>query len=177
MIRRSALLWLQSRRQDIQIYSTRLRGDAGGALVELALILSFFGVPLLLGTADFAKLTYASIEIANAAHAGAMYGIQSTTFASQSTQITTAAQNEASDFGTNLIVTPTVFYACSASQASPTYTVLTTARTNCTGANGYVVEFVKVVVSAPVTLPFSCCGITSPVTLANTSVMEVEGLP
>jgi Flp pilus assembly protein TadG len=156
---------------------TRLPHEGGGALVELAIVLSIFGVPLLLGTADLASLIYGSIEIANAAHAGVMYGIQSTSYAGLTAQIITVAQNEASDYGSNLIVTPTAYYACSASQASPTWTVLSTAQQNCTGANGHVLEFVKVVASAPVSLPFSCCGMTSPITLTNTSVMEVEGLP
>jgi Flp pilus assembly protein TadG len=154
-----------------------LRGDGGSSLVETALILSIFGVPLLLGTVDMGTVIYRSIEISNAAHAGALYGMQSASYAAQTTQITSAAQAEAADFGTNLNVTPSMYFACSAAQSGTQYTVLATANTNCTGSLGHTLAFVQVVASAPVTLPFSCCKLPASITVSRTSVMEVEGLP
>ncbi len=154
-----------------------LRGEGGSSLVETALILSVFGVPLLLGAADAATVIYRSIEISNAAHAGAMYGMQSASYATQTSQMTTAAQAEASDFGTNLTVTPTMYFACSAAQGGTSYTVLATANTNCTGSLGHTLAYVKVIASAPVALPFTCCGFSGSITVSRTSVMEVEGLP
>lgn len=160
--------------------------EAGSALVELALMVSILGVPLLLGTSAVGILTYDSIEIANAAHAGAMYGMQGNCCILQTAQMISAAQNEAPDFGTNLTVTPTSYYVCSASQASPTWTgagnmidssSLATAKTNCVGDAGHVLAFVKVVASAPVTIPFSCCGLPSSITMTGQSVMEAEELP
>jgi hypothetical protein len=129
---------------------------------------------------------YDSIEIENAAHAGAMYGMQGTCCITQTALMTTAAQNEASDFGANLTVTPTSYYACSAAQASPTWTgpanmiesiSLATAKSNCTGTSGHVLAFVKVVASAPVALPIRCCGLPTSITVARSSVMESEELP
>jgi Flp pilus assembly protein TadG len=154
-----------------------LRGDGGSALVETALMLSIFGVPLLLGTVDMATVIYRSIEISNAAHAGAMYGMQSASYANQTAQMTTVAQAEATDFGTNLNVTPTMYFACSAAQSGTQYTVLATANASCTGSLGHTLAFVQVVASAPVTLPFTCCGLPASITVSRTSVMEVEGLP
>jgi len=154
-----------------------LRGDSGSSLVETALIMSVFGVPLLFGTVDTATVIYRSIEISNAAHAGAMYGMQSASYANQATQMTTAAQAEASDFGSNLTVTPSMYFACSAAQSGTQYTVLATANTNCTGSLGHTLAFVKVIASAPVTLPLTCCGLPASITVSRTSVMEVEGLP
>lgn len=158
-----------------------LLGDSGGAVVELAVVLSFLGVPLLLGTTDIAQLVYSSIEVSDAAHAGAMYGMTSQASASQTAQITTAAQNDASDFGASLIVTPTAYFACASDEGGTQYpgTVAgeAAAVAACTGGDNHALEFIQVSVSAPVTLPFACCGIPNPMTLSSTSVMEVEDMP
>jgi Flp pilus assembly protein TadG len=163
-----------------------LRGESGGALVEVALIVSLLGLPLLLGSTDMATVIYDSIEIENAAHSGAMYGMQGTCCILATQQMIAAAQSEAADFGSKLTVTPTSYYACSSSQASPTWTgtsqqidsiSLATAKSNCTGASGHVLAFVKVVASAPVPLPFHCCGLASSLTVTRASVMESEELP
>ena len=161
----------------IRARSGVLCDDSGSSLVETALLVSIFGVPLLFGTVVTATVLYRSIEITNAAHSGVMYGMQSASYANQTTQIATAAQAEASDFGTNLTVTPTMYLACSAAQSGTSYTLLATANTSCTGSLGHTLAFVKVVASAPVTLPFTCCGLPASITVSRTSVMEVEGLP
>jgi Flp pilus assembly protein TadG len=67
------------------------RSEGGGALAELAL-----GLPILLllavGVADYARLYYTGITVANAARAGAVYGADpATTF----DQIKTATQADA----------------------------------------------------------------------------------
>lgn len=54
----------------------RLSAADGAAMVELALTLPLL-VVVLLGAADFARLFYRSIELTNAARAGAQYGAQS----------------------------------------------------------------------------------------------------
>jgi Flp pilus assembly protein TadG len=164
----------------------RTQGEDGGALVELALIAPFIIFPLMLAALDLGALSYNSIQISNAAHVAALYGMQGTCCVLQTSQMQTVAQNEAPAFGSNLTVTPTSYYACSASQASPTWTgplnvidstSLATAKSNCTGASGHVLAFVMVTTSAPVPLPFHCCGITGSVTVKGKSVMEVEELP
>src|ERR1700734_3835484 len=66
---------------------------AGGAIVELALVLPIFSA-LLLGSAEFARLEYASIEVSNAARAGVAYGSQSSATASDFTGMQTAATND-----------------------------------------------------------------------------------
>ncbi len=77
-------------------------------------MLSMFGVPLLLGTIEAAVLLFNYSEIANAAHAGAVYGMKSSTFAGDSAGIIAAGQAEAYTLGTALTVTPLIYYACSA---------------------------------------------------------------
>ncbi len=163
-----------------------LQDECGGAFIEVALIVSILGLPLILGSVHIGTVLYDSIEIENAAHAGALYGMQGDCCTLQTAQMIVAAQNEASDLGANLAVTPTSYYACSAAQAGPVWTSmsgiidatsLATAKTNCTGANGHVLAFVKVVASAPVPLPFHCCGLPTSITVTRASVMESEQLP
>lgn len=152
-----------------------LHDEGGSALVELALVLSIFFPPLLLGVVDMSTVLFSSIEITNAAHTGALYGMTSLASASETSGIQSAAQADAPDFGTNLLVTPTIFYACSASEGGTQYTTTTAAAAACpaNAANHYL-EFVQVVASTTVTPPFKCPGFPATFNLSSTSVMEVE---
>lgn len=150
------------------------RGRDGSSLIELALIMACLGVPLLLGTAEVGFLVYDSIEISNAAHAGALYGMQSNANASNNSAITTAAQSEASNFGTNLNVTPSVFWVCSTAESGTQYSTSSAATTACTGTGNHTLEYLQVSVSAAVTPPIHFPGLQATYTLSGNSVMEVE---
>jgi Flp pilus assembly protein TadG len=151
-----------------------LRSDSGGALVELALVLALFGLPMLCGIADLGVVIYASIEVSNAAHSGALYGMTSSTYASDTSGITTAAQTEAADFGTNLSVTPTAYYVCSSAEGGTQYTTQSAATSACTGSGNHPLEMIKVVVSATVKPPIHLPALPATFTQTGTSVMEVE---
>jgi TadE-like protein len=166
-IRKSAICWID-----------RLRDQGGSAVVELAVVVSLLGVPLLLGTGQMGLIVYDSIEVSHAAAVGAAYGMQSLTFAADTTQIIAAARAEASDFtGTTLTVTPTTYYVCSSAITGTQYTG-TNAQANavsaCTGSNNRAVEMVQVNTSAVVTPKVHCPGLPASFTLAGSSVMEVE---
>jgi Flp pilus assembly protein TadG len=150
------------------------REESGNALVEMAMCVSFIVMPMLLGTVALGCMTYTSIEVSNAAHAGAMYGMMSSTFAANSSGITSAAQNEAADLGTNLSVTPTVYYACASAVGGTQYSSQSAASSACTGGSNHSLEFIQVVTSTTVTSPIKCPGLPSTYTLVGTSVMEVE---
>ena len=75
----------------------------GSLMVEFALSMVVL-MPLLFGIADFCRLFYYSIEVANAAEAGADYGSQSVTNMTDTTGISTAAKNDAAEI-TSLNVT------------------------------------------------------------------------
>ena len=155
----------------------RAGGDSGSALVELALIVSLLGIPLLIGTAQMGILVYYSIEVSNAAHAGSMYGMQSLTYASSIAGITTAARAEASDFGTTMTVTPTIYYACSNALGGTQYTGLgaqLAATLGCTLTLSHALEFVQVNTSVAVTPSIHLPGLPASFTLTGSSVMEVE---
>jgi len=151
-----------------------MRGDAGGAIVEMALMIGIFGTPMMLATVESATWVYSSIEVSNAAHAGAMYGMTSATLAADTSGITAAARAEATDFGTNLTVTPTVYFACSAAIGGTQYSTQSAAVTACTGSGNHALEFLQVSTSASVTPPIHVPGLQQTLTLNGTSVMEVE---
>ena len=151
------------------------REESGSSLVELALLISFVGLPLMTGTVEVGTMVYDSIEVSNAAHAGAMYGMMSLSFAGDSSGITTAARGEAPDFGTTLTVTPTLYYACSSSIAGTQYSTLAAANSACTGSVNHSLGFVKVTTSLSVSPPIRLPGLPASYTLVGVSVMEVEG--
>ncbi|HKO19084.1 MAG TPA: TadE/TadG family type IV pilus assembly protein [Acidobacteriaceae bacterium] len=148
--------------------------ESGSALIELALTLSLIGLPLLFGTIYSGVLVFDNIEIANAAHAGAMYGMQSSTYASDTSGMTSAAQAEAPDLATGLVVTPTAFYACSAAIDGTQYTTQSDATAGCSGGSNHALEFVKVTASYVATPFASIPGMQRSVTVSGVSVMEVE---
>lgn len=150
------------------------REDRGDALVEMALVISMVLFPLLVGTVELGVLVYDSIEIANAAHAGAMYGMMSSTYAANSTGIQSAAQGEASDFNSSLGVQSSVYFACSSAPAGTQYSTQSTATAGCTGSSNHSLQFVKVTTSATISPPIRCPGLPTSLTLRGSSVMEVS---
>lgn len=68
--------------------------ESGAALVELAFTLPMF-LLLVLGTAEVANIAWASIQLNNAAHAAAQFGSLKRANAADTTDLETAAQNEA----------------------------------------------------------------------------------
>lgn len=153
----------------------RLRNNAGNAALEFAFAFGIFGAPLLLGTTELAMLVYDSIELSNSAHAGAMYGMISSTFAGDAAGIQKAAQADAADFGTNVTVTPTTYYACSGSVDGTQYSTQSAAAAACpANAGNHYLQFVKVVSSMSITPPVTCPGMPKTWTVSGTSVMEVQ---
>jgi len=155
-----------------------LGGESGNALVELALVFALLGIPMLLGTVEMGYVVYDSVEISNAANAGALYGMQNATDAASSAGITTAAQAEAPDFGSSLTVTPTTFYVCTSAVGGAQYSTgsytQAQASAKCSGTGNHALEFIQVLTRATATPPVHCPGLAKTFTLGGTSVMEVE---
>lgn len=151
-----------------------LPAENGNALVETALSIAFLGFPILAGTVELSGMMYDSIEVSNAARAGAAYGMISSTFAANSSGIVGAAQGEAPDFGAGLAVTPTVYYACSNALTGTQYASQSAAASACTPSPIHSLEFISVSTSVTVTPSIRCPGIPSSFTLSGFSVMEVE---
>jgi len=159
-----------------------LRNDRAQAQVELAIIFAFIGLPMLLGTAQMGILVYDSIEVTNAANAGATYGMSTEAHASSSTAITAAARSEAPDFpGTALTVTSTSYWACSSKIPGPypitEYTGtngLTNAQAVCPSGVNHPVPFIQVQTSATVTPFVHWPGLARTFTLNGTALQEVQ---
>jgi Flp pilus assembly protein TadG len=151
-----------------------LREEQGNAMIEMALCISLLGMPILVGSVELGSMIYTSIEVSNAAHAAAMYGMISSTFAANNSAMITAAQNEASDLGTSLSVTPSVFFACSSAVNGTQYTTQSAANSACTGGTNHTLEFVQANTSVTVTPPIRCPGLPASYTLTGLSVMEVQ---
>ena len=104
-----------------------IKDEKGGSLIELALAVPIL-VLILLGTAEFARVEYAGIEVSNAAMAGVQYGAQDAKMAADITGIQTAASNDASNItlGTTNVSTSCICSDGSASTCLPT---------DCSGSN------------------------------------------
>lgn len=76
------------------LIDTLRKKDSGTALVELAIAFPLF-TTFLLGSAEIARVAYASIEVTNAAKAAVQYGAQTSATATDSTGIKLAAASEA----------------------------------------------------------------------------------
>jgi Flp pilus assembly protein TadG len=84
----------------------RIKSERGTQLVEMAMLCPFL-VLLALGATDFARVSYTSITLANAARTGAQYALQSSIHAIDNAKIQTAACDEADDLdpSTNCVIT------------------------------------------------------------------------
>lgn len=101
------------------------RSEEGQALIELALVSPLlFGI--LLGAVEFAMVTYAGIEVSNAARAGVQYAAMNGGSTGDTTGITNAIQSDSSNLGLGVSLVsgyPTETYACSdgSTYSSTTY--------------------------------------------------------
>ena len=139
------------------------RAERGAALAELIIV-----IPLLMlfviGAAEFGRVYYAAITVANAARAGAQFGAQegqSTNFAG----MTAAAQSEAADLG-GISSFPSQFCRC------PDGSVPSCTGT-CTGF-GTPEVFVKDSVIKTVTFFFKYPGLPSSITVRRTATFRVQ---
>ncbi len=71
-----------------------IKCEAGQALVELSLTMVFLLIPVLIGSAEFARAAYAYIEVSNAARAAVAYGAQTHATALDTAGMLTAARND-----------------------------------------------------------------------------------
>jgi hypothetical protein len=140
------------------------RNTAGGAILELALLVPVFST-MLLGAAEFARLAYASIEATNAAGAGVAYGSQSSATASDLAGMRTAAINDGGDVA-GLSAVASEFWSCSTAPATQFSSPPT-----CTGAR--VLNYVQVRTTATVNPIIHVPGLPTTFTLNGLAIMRV----
>lgn len=128
-----------------------LTSERGQSLVELALLTPILLI-LVIGIVEMGRYAAFSIEVGNAARAGAQYGAQSLAKAADTTGITNAVQNECATTDTvtcpgTLTLTPAPTTVCGCDN-SGTISAMTSCTSTC--ANHVVVS---VKVTARGTLP------------------------
>jgi len=141
--------------------------DNGNALIEVALIMPMF-VALLVGAADFARLSYAAIEVSNAARAGVQYGAQNRITALDIAGMKTAATNDGSDVA-SMQATASNSCVCT----SGTSITCANAATTCISP-ARTLQYVQVNTTAVVAPLFHYPGIPATFNLQGLATMRVE---
>jgi hypothetical protein len=122
----------------------------------------------MLGAGEFGLLAYNALEVNNAAYAGASYGSQNHTTASDTTNISAAAAANRSTL-TNLVTTSS--YSCSCSNGSTI--TCSNAATSCVSP-ARIIEYVQVNTSAAVTPAFNVPGLPTSYTVHGLAVLRVQ---
>ena len=148
----------------------RLGGEQGYSLVEVSLLVSFFGVPQLLGAVEMGRLAYTGFEVSNAARAGVAFASQNAADSTDTTDTITAATNEANDVE-GVTVTQNTFCVCS--NAPSTTVTCSSVSTSCTGTGNHGISFVQVHTSATVSPIFRFPGLPTTVTLRGEAAMRI----
>lgn len=149
-------------------------GESGQALLELALVLPFL-ILLLIGALEFGIISYAAIEVSNAAEAGALYGSQNRANAANTAGMILTAQNDASNLVT---VTANATTSCSCQSTTGTYTPATPGTCSpppSCASPSQVVEWVTVTTSSTIDPAFHypTAGIPTTITLHGQATMRV----
>lgn len=146
--------------------ATIRRSEKGTALVELAVVLPLL-ILFAIGAAEFGRLYFAAITVANAARAGAQFGAQNAVSSSNFAGMTLAAQNEAGDLGT-ISNFPSRFCRCPDGTAPAC-----TGGASC-GSFGAPQIFVKDSVVKTVNLIMKYPGLPTSVAVTKTAIFRVQ---
>lgn len=143
-----------------------LRGELGASLVELALVTPLFML-LAFGAVDFGRACYLMIEIAGAAHAGAIYGSQ---YPTDTAGMKATAQNDAPDVPSLSVPTPT--YGCECANGS-SYSANCATTPSC--SPDIEVDRVNVTVSATYKTLFPWPKVPKSLSLSSSASMRSGG--
>jgi Flp pilus assembly protein TadG len=144
-----------------------LRGEGGGPMIELALVIPIFTI-LLVGASEFAILAYDGIEVSNAARAGVAYGSQSAALASDIAGMQAAAINDSTNVA-GLSAAANEFFSCSNAPATQYST-----PPGCAGNGNRVLTYVQVTTSAAVSPTIRLPGLPASYTLNGLAIMRVQ---
>lgn len=161
--------------------------DMGSALLELALVVPIF-LLLFVGAAEFGRLAYAAIEVANAARAGVAYGAQNHATASDVIGMTAATTSDGPNVSPITVwAGPCICPSSSATTSVPacsaagTFTSSTSSTENpasyaftCPTDITTATEFVQVNTTANVNTFLHYPGLPSSYTLNGSATVVVE---
>lgn len=138
--------------------------ERGQSTVELAVVVPVLLI-LLLAAADFGRIFYMSIEVMNAARAGAQYGSQTVITAADSAGMIAAAKAD----GSNLASLSATASQCTCASST---TVASCPSTYCTSARQ--ATFVEVDTQGLFRTLVNYPGIPSSTTLSSKAIMQVQ---
>jgi Flp pilus assembly protein TadG len=144
-----------------------LADNHGQGLVELAIVLPVL-VLLLLGAAEYGRLSYAGVEVTNAAYAGAAYGSQNHATASDDTGMAAAATNE----GANLAAMDAHWLTSGVATQHLCASSYSATPSGCSGSSP--IEYVKVNTQATVASLFNFPGFPSTYVLHGQALIRVR---
>jgi len=131
---------------------------------------------MLLGTVEFGGLVYASIEVSNAAHAGAAYAAQSYMTSSETPavlptqdKVTAAAINDSPELQ-NMLKSGSTFTAAMSTGCGSGTAAAGNSVPVCSGTN---LPFVQVTASAIVVPLIILPGFSGPFTMSNTATINL----
>jgi len=145
------------------------KSDHGAALVELAFVAPILFL-LLFGAVSLGRAYYVNLEVTNAAHAGAEYGMQNP---SDTAGMSAAAQASAPDVTLN---TPTVTRGCECSDGT-SYSANCSPVPTCTAStarSNTPVRRVSVTASSAYRSFVSWPGVPSSITLSSTATIRAN---
>ncbi len=149
------------------------KSERGSSLVELALLLPLLTL-MLLGVVEIGRIFYVSIEVNNAARAGAAYGAQSNITAGDTAGMARIAQDDAPDVP-GLKASASYYCACSTDTGTLTNLGSGTAGCEDTCPSGdHEIIFVEVYTSASFTTLSGFPGLPTPFTTYGKAVMRVS---
>jgi len=141
--------------------------DSANSIVEVALLMPLL-ILILVGGAELGRLAYAATEVNNAAYAGATFGAKNHGTASDSTDIATAASNDAANVS-GLAATSSISCTCS----NGTAITCSNAASKCV-TPARILEFVQVSTTASVSPMFNYPGLSTTWVLHGQATMRVE---
>lgn len=148
-------------------------GESGQGMLELALCLPLFAL-LILGTAEIANIAWASVQLHNAARAGAQYGSLSRSNAANISEIEAAAQNEAPKLTVTFPTAPSQACSCIDPSTDATGANSTGCQTLVECPSPYIIfDNVTVTTQAAVTPLIRYPGLPASYTLQATATMGV----
>jgi Flp pilus assembly protein TadG len=156
-------------RQAVTPGADRARKQRGQAMVELAIALPIL-LLLTLGVIELGRAAYFSIEVSEAARAGAQYGTQSLADAANTGNITQAALNSVPDISSGSMTVTSVNQSCEC----PGTGAVTGG--DCTGVLGcsYPLVYLTVTTSYTLNTLFQYPGLPASFSLNGSSTMPVQ---
>jgi Flp pilus assembly protein TadG len=162
-----AFLYVSKKLDRVPLLRGILRSQSGQSLVELALLTPIL-LLLVIGTVDMGRYAYISIQVGNAARAGAAYGAQSPiTAIPGNSGISTAAKNDAENIP-GLAITSTNVCECDTGG-----TITSIACTSSCTTGQHEVTSVVVTASGSFSSLFNWPGIPSKLTISSTAKMRI----